>query len=41
MAAIQALEALQRPATVSVYTDSRYLLDGITKWIKGWQRNGG
>ena len=40
MAAIQALEALHRPAGVQLYTDSRYLLDGITKWIKGWQRNG-
>ena len=40
MAAIQALETLQRPATVDLYTDSKYLLDGITKWIKGWQRNG-
>jgi ribonuclease HI len=40
MAAIQALEALRRPATVTLYTDSRYLLDGITKWIAGWQRNG-
>jgi len=40
MAAIQALEALQRPARVSLHTDSRYLLDGITKWIKGWQLNG-
>ena len=40
MAAIQALEALQRPAQVTLHTDSKYLLDGITKWIKGWQRNG-
>ncbi len=40
MAAIRALEALQRPATVSLHTDSKYLLDGITKWIGGWQRNG-
>ena len=40
MAAVQALEALQRPATVTLYTDSKYLLDGITKWIHGWQRNG-
>jgi ribonuclease HI len=40
MAAIQALEALQRPAAVTLYTDSKYLLDGITKWIHGWQRNG-
>ena len=40
MAAIQALEALQRPAQVTLHTDSKYLLDGITKWIKGWQLNG-
>ena len=40
MAAIQALEALQRPTAVTLYTDSKYLLDGITKWIQGWQRNG-
>ncbi len=40
MAAIQALEALQRPTTVSLHTDSKYLLDGITKWIPNWQRNG-
>src|SRR6266513_929001 len=40
MAAIQALEALQRPSTVILHTDSKYLLDGITKWIPNWQRNG-
>ena len=40
MAAIQALEALRRPARVSLHTDSKYLLDGITKWAEGWQRNG-
>ena len=40
MAAIQALEALSRPATILLYIDSRYVLDGITKWVKGWQRNG-
>jgi ribonuclease HI len=39
-AAIQALEALNRPAQVDLHTDSRYLLDGITKWISGWERNG-
>jgi ribonuclease HI len=40
MAAIQALEALTRPSPVTLYTDSRYVLDGITKWLTGWQRNG-
>jgi len=40
MAAIQALEALNRPSRVTLHTDSKYLLDGITKWSAGWQRNG-
>jgi len=40
MAAISALEALTRPVKVTLYTDSRYLLDGITKWLPGWQHNG-
>jgi ribonuclease HI len=40
MAAIQALKALTRPVSVKIYTDSRYVLDGITKWLPGWQRNG-
>jgi ribonuclease HI len=40
MAAIQALEALTRGSDVQLYTDSKYLLDGITKWLPGWERNG-
>ena len=40
MAAIQALEALNRPSRVQLHTDSTYLLNGITKWIEGWERNG-
>ncbi|QPQ55895.1 ribonuclease HI [Allosphingosinicella flava] len=40
MAAIKALEALKRPCTVTVSTDSVYVRDGITKWIHGWRRNG-
>ena len=40
MAAITALEALKRPCTVDLYTDSQYVRDGITSWIKGWKRNG-
>src|ERR1700749_4056245 len=40
MAAIQALEGLTRPSQVLLYTDSTYVLNGITKWIDGWQRNG-
>ena len=40
MAAIQALEALNRPSRVTLYTDSTYVLNGITKWVAGWERNG-
>jgi ribonuclease HI len=40
MAAISALEALKRPVTVALHTDSVYLRDGITKWINRWRANG-
>src|SRR3546814_17801267 len=39
-AAIEGLKALKRPCKVTLYTDSVYVRDGITKWIFGWQRNG-
>lgn len=39
-AAIEALEALKRPVTVRLYTDSEYLKNGITKWIHGWKAKG-
>jgi ribonuclease HI len=39
-AAIRGLEALKRPCLVKLSTDSRYVMDGLTKWLKGWQRNG-
>lgn len=37
MAAISALETLDRPSTVTVVTDSSYVKDGITSWIHGWK----
>ncbi len=39
-AALKALEALNRPAAVTLVTDSKYLLEGMTKWMHGWKRNG-
>ena len=39
-AAIEALNTLNRPCRVEIYTDSEYLRRGITEWVKGWQRNG-
>ena len=40
MAAISALEALTKPCTVELHTDSQYLHHGISDWIKAWKRNG-
>lgn len=39
-AAIEGLRALREPCEVEVVTDSEYLKNGITTWIKGWKRNG-
>ena len=40
MGAISALEALKKPAKIKLYTDSVYVKDGITKWLKGWKAKG-
>jgi ribonuclease HI len=40
LAAIRGLEALKRPCQVTLYTDSIYVRDGISKWIHGWRKNG-
>ncbi len=40
MAAISALEALERASEITVVTDSVYVRDGISKWLHGWKRNG-
>ncbi|HLK80581.1 MAG TPA: ribonuclease HI [Xanthobacteraceae bacterium] len=39
MAAIMALETLKRPCEVDLHTDSQYLRQGITDWLRGWKRN--
>ena len=38
-AAIRAIEALKRPCSVVLSTDSRYLQQGITAWLPGWKRS--
>jgi ribonuclease HI len=40
LAAISALEALERPSEITVITDSTYVKNGITTWVHGWKRNG-
>jgi ribonuclease HI len=39
-AVIRALNALTEPCEVTVCTDSRYVIDGMTKWVQGWQKKG-
>jgi ribonuclease HI len=40
MGVISGLEALKRPCKVTIHTDSKYVLDGASRWIHGWKRNG-
>lgn len=40
MAAIMALESLKEPCEVTLYTDSKYVMQGITEWMDGWKRKG-
>ncbi len=40
MAVIRGLGALTQPAFVTVHTDSRYVLDGATQWLRRWKANG-
>lgn len=39
-AAIKGLEALKRPCRVDIYTDSKYLQQGVMEWMKGWKAKG-
>jgi ribonuclease HI len=40
MAAIRALEALKTRSKITLHTDSRYVMDGITQWLTRWKTNG-
>ena len=39
-AIISALAALKEPCNITLYTDSRYVMDGIEKWIYAWKKSG-
>jgi ribonuclease HI len=39
-AAIEALRVLTRPCKIKLSTDSKYVMDGLTRWIHGWRKNG-
>ena len=38
-AAIEGLAILKEPCNVELFTDSKYVMDGITQWIKNWKKN--
>lgn len=40
MAVIEGLAALKRPCHVTVHTDSQYVKNGMTAWIRSWKKNG-
>ena len=40
LAVIHGLEALKRPARVKIFTDSQYVMKGITEWLPAWKRRG-
>lgn len=39
-AVIRALDALKERCRVDLYSDSKYVVEGITKWVEGWQKRG-
>jgi len=39
-AAIEALRALKRPCQITIYSDSKYVVQGMREWIHGWKKNG-
>src|SRR5579863_8404772 len=40
MAVIEGLRALKKGSPVTIHTDSRYVMDGASKWILGWKAKG-
>ena len=40
MAVIEGLRKLKHPSDVTIHTDSRYVMDGAEKWLKGWKIKG-
>jgi len=39
-AVIRALEALKHTSSITIHTDSRYVMDGVTQWMPRWKKNG-
>jgi len=39
-AAVEALKALKKPCRITIHSDSKYVVQGMTEWIHGWKKNG-
>ena len=39
-ATIEAIASVKRDCPIELYTDSKYVMDGISSWIKNWKKNG-
>lgn len=40
MAVIEALKAVKKAVKIELYTDSKYVMQGITEWLEGWKAKG-
>lgn len=40
MAVIEALKALKTKCNITLYTDSKYVMNGVTEWLDNWKKNG-
>jgi len=40
MAVIEGLKALKKPSVVDIYTDSKYVKQGVEEWLEGWKARG-
>ncbi len=40
IAALELLDTFPHPQPITIHSDSKYVIDGITKWIRGWKRKG-
>ena len=40
LATIKAIQKFKKKTEISIFTDSTYVKDGITTWIKQWEKNG-
>ena len=40
MAVIKALGSLKKPSEVDLYTDSKYVMQGVNEWMEGWKAKG-